>query len=123
MILSRAKAFYKHIASFFKPQTLRTNVLLTGMDDEGIELPEEGDSKYKDLAIFRPYFLDYILVGIEPGRRNPGQIVYRFYDPESRKEFLLTKELVDLLFYKPCKDTQGVFTSRQMQTNIHSLNK
>lgn len=122
MILNRVKAFYRHLASFFKPQILRTNVLITGMEDEGMQMPEE-ESKYKDLMIFRPYFLDYILVGIEPGRRNPGQVVYRFYDPESCKEFLLTKELVDLLFYKPCKDTQGVFTSRQMQTNIHSLSK
>ena len=122
MILNRVKAFYRHLASFFKPQILRTNVLITGMEDEGMQMPEE-ESKYKDLMIFRPYFLDYILVGIEPGRRNPGQVVYRFYDPESCKEFLLTKELVDLLFYKSCKDTQGVFTSRQMQTNIHSLSK
>jgi len=122
MILNHVKAFYRHLASFFKPQILRTNVLITGMEDEGMQMPEE-ESKYKDLMIFRPYFLDYILVGIEPGRRNPGQVVYRFYDPESCKEFLLTKELVDLLFYKPCKDTQGVFTSRQMQTNIHSLSK
>lgn len=122
MILNRVKVFYRHLASFFKPQILRTNVLITGMEDEGMQMPEE-ESKYKDLMIFRPYFLDYILVGIEPGRRNPGQVVYRFYDPESCKEFLLTKELVDLLFYKPCKDTQGVFTSRQMQTNIHSLSK
>lgn len=124
MTLGRVKAFWQHISSFFQPQVIRKNVLIAGMDDEdGIEQPIEGSSKYKDLVIFRPYFLDYILVGIEPGRRDPGQVVYRFFDPESCKEFILTKQLVELLFYKPCKDTQGVFTSRPIHVQEHMLQK
>lgn len=90
----------KWVFSFFKPQTLRKDVLITGADDVGHEVQPARKDVYRGLVKYRPFSLDYLLVGIEHSRRDPNQIVYRFFDPETNKEFTMTKPLVDLLFYR-----------------------
>lgn len=100
MILGLGKRIWQNAASFIKPQVLRKSVMVSGEDDEGVVCQTPVIDPYNGLVKFRPYPLNYLLVGIEPARRQSGKLVYRFFDPASKKEFLLTKELVDLLFHK-----------------------
>lgn len=101
MSLDRVKSALRWLFSFIKPQPLRQSVMLSGAEATGVVIKKSGSAKmYAGLATYQPYPLPYILIGTEPGKGNPSKVVYRFFDPESKTEFLLTKPLVDLLLFK-----------------------
>lgn len=99
MSLASAKSFLTKVLSYIRPVKIRESVLVNGEDDVGTVAPEPKKPTNPLLARYVPYESEYILIGMD---RDPesGAIYYRFYDAQLNKEFLLTKGLMDILFYK-----------------------
>lgn len=99
MILENVKKGWQWALSFAIPQTLRKSVVVAGGEAEGVcvEVPS---TPYRNVTTYRPYKTAYLLVGTERNTRNPESILYRFYDPLTKKEFRLTEELTKLIFYR-----------------------
>lgn len=105
MTLKRAKIllsfFWNWLLSFVTVRTVRENVYVHSSTDQGTALVQEQSREEKDgIVAYRPYDIAYYFVGFDFRKGSNGDVVYRFYDGQTKKEFLLTKELVDLLFYK-----------------------
>jgi len=93
--------FWNWVLSFFTVRTLRKNVYVLSSTDKGMTVEPEKSREEKDgIVAYRPYCIPYYFVGFDFRKGSNGDVVYRFYDNQTKKEFLLTKELVDLLFYK-----------------------
>lgn len=100
------------IVSFFKPVRLRSNVLCAGQNDSGTVVADTVDHRYDGLVHYQPYAGHYLLVGIEPCKKNRANVVYRFFDPATQSEFLLTKPLVKLLFNRVHSENEPGFAHR-----------
>ena len=93
------KKMFQNIASFFKPVPVRNNVLVNGEDSEGIEIPRRSLDPHSAMAKYTAYPVDYVLIGIDHFE-GKDYVFYRFFDPQTKKEFHLSKPLVDILLYK-----------------------
>lgn len=100
MSSNRFKGFITYLASFIKPQKLRTSVMVNGEDDAGTVIEKKSSAIYAGAACYMPYPVKYVLIGTEPKKDQPGVVVYRFLDIQTNTEFLLTRSLVDLLFHR-----------------------
>lgn len=105
MTLKRAKYFllyiWAYILSFFTKKVVRKNVYVVSSTGEDMVIEPEKSREEKDGVVsYRPYQVPYYFVGFDTRKGSNGDVIYRFYDSQTKKEFLLTKELVDLLLYK-----------------------
>lgn len=73
--------------------------MVAGAESDGVfvEVPV---SPYRNVTTYRPYKAAYLLVGTERNTKNPEAILYRFYDPITKKEFRISEELSKLLFFR-----------------------
>lgn len=102
-MLSQLKNLWKFIMSFVKPQD--TKVLLLAGDTQKLDISGLSREQIRELAnkddhlvSYRPWPDSYyILVGTVPG--NEGKIFYRFKDPVLGKEFVMEREVVNIMMY------------------------
>lgn len=91
------KSAWVWLKSFVKPQVVKTNIITAG--DVTVESKTVVKKPYPLVMRYRPYDLEYLFVGYERSTDGSDKLLYRFYDPETKQEFLVSEALARLLFY------------------------